>query len=43
MVKEGKSLDQIKQELRMPEYDSWVAKERLQDNIAAAYRTVKGN
>jgi cyclase len=43
MVKEGKSLDQIKQELRMPEYDSWVAKERLQDNIAAAYRTVKGS
>jgi cyclase len=43
MVKEGRSLDQIKQELRMPEYDSWVAKERLQDNIAAAYRTVKGS
>jgi cyclase len=41
MVRDGKSLDQIKQELRMPEYDSWIAKDRLDTNIEAAYRAVQ--
>jgi len=41
MVQEGKSEDQIKQELRMPEYDSWAGKDRMPTNIDAAYRAVK--
>jgi cyclase len=41
MAREGKSLDQIKQELRMPEYDSWAGKDRMPTNIEAAYRAVK--
>ena len=41
MVQEGKSEDQIKQELRMPEYDGWAGKERMPTNIDAAYRAVK--
>ena len=43
MVREGKSLDQIKQELKMPEYDGWASKERIPSNIEAAYKVVKGN
>jgi len=43
MVKEGMSLDQIKKDLRMPEYDHWATKERLPTNIDAAYKVVKGN
>ena len=41
MVHVGRSLDQIKQELRIPEYDNWVAKNRFPTNIEAAYRAVK--
>ena len=41
MVKEGKTLDQIKQELKLPEYDDWAAKDRIPTNIEAAYRAVK--
>jgi cyclase len=41
MVKEGKSLDQIKAELRMPEYASWASQDRLPTNADAAYRMVK--
>jgi len=37
----GKSLDQIKQELRMPEYAEWAYQERMPSNIEAAYRAVK--
>ena len=43
MVREGKSLDQIKQELRMPEYDNWERQERMPSNIEAAYRAVTGS
>jgi len=43
MVGEGKSLQQIKQELRMPEYDDWVARERIPTNIEAAYRAVSSH
>jgi cyclase len=41
MAREGKSLDQIKIELRMPEYDDWEGKDRFPNNIDAAYRAVK--
>lgn len=42
MVREGKSLDQIKRELRMPEYGDWSYPERMPTNIEAAYRAVNG-
>ena len=41
-VAEGKSLDEIKKSLRMPEYQGWSGgKERLETNIEAAYRAIK--
>lgn len=43
MVRAGKSLDQIRQELRMPEYAQWTYQERMPTNIDAAYRAVNGN
>ena len=43
MVRAGKSLDQVKQELRMPEYMDWSYQERMPSNIEAAYRAAKGN
>ena len=43
LVRAGKSLDQIKQELRMPEYAEWTYQERMPTNIEAAYRAVRGN
>src|SRR5437660_3240236 len=43
MTREGKSLDEIKKELRMPEYDGWASKDRIPSNIDAAYKVVKGN
>ena len=43
MVREGKSLEEIKRDLRMPEIDSWPGKEeRLPVQIEAAYRAAKG-
>jgi len=42
LAKEGKSLDQIKKEVRMPEYENWAAQERFPTNVEAAYRAVKG-
>src|SRR5712691_3126179 len=42
LAKEGKSLDQIKKEVRMPEYENWAAQERFSTNVEAAYRAVKG-
>jgi cyclase len=42
MVKDGKSLDEIKKELKMPEYDHWATKERFPTNVEAAYKVVKG-
>lgn len=38
----GKSLDEIKQELRMPEFDDWAAKERFSSNVELAYKAVGG-
>ena len=43
MAREGKSLDQIQKELRMPEYDDWVGKERFPSNVEAAYRAMKAS
>jgi cyclase len=44
MVRAGKSLDQVKQELRMPEYADWSYQERMPSNIEAAYRAAaRGN
>jgi cyclase len=40
MVKDGKSLDQIQKDLRMPEYDQWMGKDRIPGNITAAYNVV---
>jgi cyclase len=42
MVGEGKSLDEIKREVMMPEYDHWATKERFPTNVEAAYKVVKG-
>ena len=42
MVKEGKSLDQIKQDVRMPEYAGWVSQDRFPTNVDAAYKAVVG-
>jgi cyclase len=41
-VREGKSLDQIKQEVKMPEYASWANQDRLPNNIEAAFRALRG-
>lgn len=39
---QGKSLDEIKMELRLPEYQNWSGgKERLDTNIEAAYRALR--
>jgi len=43
MVKAGKSLDEIKKELKMPEYAQWASQERMPSNVDAAYKVVKGN
>ena len=40
---EGKTLDQVKQELRMPEFGDWLGKERISTSVEAAYKAVKGN
>ena len=40
MVKQGKSLDEIKKDLRMPEADDWQGKDRFPTKIEAAYRAV---
>ena len=43
MVKQGKSLDEIKKELRVPGTEEWEGKDRFPNNIDAAYRAVKGS
>ena len=42
MVKDGKSLEQIQKELRMPEFDHWGSKSRFAPGVEAAYKVVKG-
>jgi cyclase len=43
MVKAGKSLDEIKKELKVPGTEDWEGKDRFPNNVEAAYRAVKGN
>ena len=42
MAREGKSLETIKAELKMPEFDDWGGKDRFPNNVEAAWRAVKG-
>jgi cyclase len=42
LMKEGKSLDDIKKEVTMPEYASWGSQERMPTNIEAAYKALGG-
>ena len=42
MAQQGKSLDQIKKELKMPEYEDWEGKDCFPNNVEAAYRAVTG-
>ena len=39
-AKEGKSLEDITKEVKMPEYASWASQDRMPTNIDAAYRMV---
>jgi hypothetical protein len=39
-VKEGKSLDDITKEVKMPEYTNWASQDRMPTNIDAAHRMV---
>lgn len=41
-AKEGKSLDDIKKDVKMPEYASWASQDRYATNIEAAYKMVTG-
>ena len=41
-MKQGKSLDDIKKEVKMPEYASWGNQERMPTNIDAAYKALGG-
>jgi cyclase len=43
MAREGKTLESVKAELKMPEFDDWAGKERLPSNVDAAWRAVKGS
>jgi hypothetical protein len=42
MAQQGKSLDEIKKELKMPEFQDWEGKDRFPNNIEAAYRGATG-
>ena len=41
MANQGKSLDEIKKDLKMPEYADWAGQDRLGVNIDVAYKSVK--
>ena len=41
MAAQGKSLDEVKKELKMPEYNDWRGQDRLGVNIDAAWKSVK--
>jgi len=43
LAKEGKSLDEIKKEVKMPEHAHWASQERFPTNVEAAYKAVKGS
>jgi hypothetical protein len=42
LMKEGKSLDEIKKELKMPEYASFANQDRMPSNVDAAYKMLGG-
>jgi cyclase len=42
-VRAGKTLDQIKAEVKMPEYASYASQDRMPTNIEAAYRALTGS
>ena len=42
MMKAGKSLDDIKKEVKMPEYANWGSQDRFPTNVEAAYKAVAG-
>ena len=42
LMKEGRSLDDIKKEVKMPEYASWGSQDRFPTNVDAAYRALAG-
>ncbi len=42
MAQQGKSLDEIQKEIKMPEMADWEGKDRFPNNVEAAYRAVKG-
>jgi cyclase len=41
MAAQGKSLDDIKKELKMPEYADWAGQNNLPQNITVAYESIK--
>lgn len=41
MAAQGKSLDDIKMELKMPEYADWRGQDRLGANIDAVWKVIK--
>jgi cyclase len=43
MAREGKTLEQIKTEVKMPEFDDWAGRERFPSSVDAAWRAVKGS
>jgi cyclase len=43
LVRQGRSLDQIKREVGMPETDGWALPERFPSNVEAAYRAMTRN
>lgn len=42
LMRQGKSLDDIKKELKMPEYASWGSQDRIPTNVDAAYKALGG-
>ena len=43
MARAGRTLDQVKAELKLPEFDDWAGKDRIPSNIDAAWKAVKGS
>jgi cyclase len=43
LAAQGKTLEQVQAEIRMPEFDDWAAKDRFPTNVEAAWRAVKTN
>jgi cyclase len=42
LMRQGRSLDNIKKELKMPEYASWGSQDRMPTNVEAAYKALGG-